>query len=189
MMKKLINYPKNSFAEIWSSNNWNEVNKWVRNTHWLQLDTEDKKEYDLCIKSAKKQINDFFWVKLKESEWLSVLGYEPGWHYSLHSDSCWPAFDNNWKFTKWERTRKTREITTIVFLWDSTITTSDNTKFIWWNVSFDYLKDINGKSFLFTPKKWTLLAFPSNPYFSHTVHEVIAWYRVTLVEWFDADYL
>lgn len=187
IMDKLTKASKDSFAEISSWSNSDKVNKNVRNTHWLRLDEFDREHYDNWMKKAKEEINKFFWLELKNSEWLSVLGYEAWGHYKLHSDNCCPLFDKEWTFIGWEHTRKTRKITTIVFLWDSTINSNSNTEFLWWNVSFDYLIDENNKPFLFSPKKWMLLAFPSNPYFSHTVHKVLDWYRVSLVEWFDAD--
>jgi SM-20-related protein len=57
------------------------------------------------------------------------------------------------------------------------------------HVVFEYLKNEIGQPYTVVPRKGLFVAFPSTPLFSHSVSEVTDGYRISIVEWYDAELL
>ncbi|MGE4295007.1 MAG: 2OG-Fe(II) oxygenase [Campylobacterales bacterium] len=153
------------------------VDKNLRSTAWLSLDETSQAIYRAAFLEQKPQIERFFNHLLLEGSGLQVLGYGPGDFYGMHADNCSILLDEKGEISGWQPVATQRKITTVLFL---------NDDFEGGKLTFDFLKDANGQTLMLTPKAGTMVAFPSNPYFAHTVHPVSAGYRVTLVEWHDA---
>jgi len=163
------------------------LNAKVRDTQYFKMNVNDKSFYKKALEKMKPQIETFFDLKLSNSEGLQTLGYKTGGHYKLHADNCYPHFKDQ-KFSHWELTKPYRKITTILFLTEAVLEVEKIGQHIGGNLSFDYLQNEDAEPFLLEPKKGMFLAFPSNPYFSHTVYGVLEGFRVSLVEWHDAEY-
>jgi len=163
-----------------------KLNTNIRDTFFLNITPGDHQIIKSTVENTRPQIEKYFDAKLEESEGLQILGYGEGGKYQLHSDSCNPFFDDKGTFDHWELTRGNRQISLILFLSDSVSVIKYDNEFVGGTVSFDYMVNGQGKCLVVQPKKGTLVAFPSNPYFSHTVHEVYEGFRVSVVEWYKA---
>lgn len=165
------------------------INKSIRNTVAFKMNDKDKTIYSKLMTDVKSKIENFFDIELGISEGLQTLGYGEGSFYKLHADNCRPDFEDG-KFVKWSLTKDYRKITTILFLTESVDEIKENEigTFKGGHLTFDYLKDINNNIVTVKPKKGRLIAFPSNPYYSHTVHNVEAGFRISLVEWYNGDW-
>ena len=153
------------------------IDKSRRSTAWLSLDEISQAVYRNAFLEKKPAIERFFNHLLLEGSGLQVLGYGPGDFYEMHADNCSILLDEAGKIIGWQPVATQRKITTVLFL---------NDDFQGGTLSFDFLKSADGQTITLTPKAGTMVAFPSNPYFAHTVHPVTEGYRVTLVEWHDA---
>ena len=160
-----------------------------RKTYALDISADDLAIYKATIENEKRAINEFFSLKLGGSDGgVQVLGYPPGARYGGHSDNCTPIFDENGKFSQFKCLLPQRVISTILFLSDSVDEIHGPNQCVGGNVSFNHLEYKDGETLLVEPKKGRLVAFPSNPYFGHEVHEVYDGYRISIVEWFNAEF-
>lgn len=157
-----------------------------RKTFWLPPSRETADLYQRVFAQLKPGIETFFRVRLGPSEGLQSLGYGPGCRYVLHADSCSVKTEENGNW-RWEVTMGHRKISTILFLTDSVSRIFEPNQCVGGDVSFDYLKEESGEPLRIKPVKGLFIAFPSTPLFSHQVHEVMDGYRVTFVEWYEAE--
>lgn len=169
--------------------NATEVRTKERNTDALLISLEDIALYRQAFEAIIPQIDDFFHVRLGASEGVQALGYSQGCRYRRHADSCnarvnWLGFIKDWVCL-----RPTRKISSILFLTDAVDRVTAPNQCTGGDVTFEYLRDPSDKPLTIRPQKGLFVAFPSHPLFSHEVHEVTDGYRITLVEWFDAEIL
>jgi SM-20-related protein len=80
-----------------------------------------------------------------------------------------------------------RQLSSVLFLTESVDVLTGEHQHIGGNLSFRFLLDDQGEMLLIEPKPGLLIVFPSNPIFSHEVHEVYtvsSGFRVTIVNWY-----
>ena len=164
-----------------------KVHAGIRTTDVLMPDIEYRSLYMERSRNVQPEVEKFFGMGLVETGEVQAFGYPPSGHYSLHADDSVRKYSKQGELTHWEVTNPIRKISGVLFLTDSVMSINGQNQCIGGNLSFDYLVDENNVPFLVEPKKGTYIAFPSNPYFSHRVHEVYEGYRVVIVNWFGAQ--
>lgn len=162
--------------------NISSVNLKSRNTELLLLTPEHLPLYVQAFVKVRPEIEKFFGVQLTGSDSVQALGYPPGGQYRAHADNCSVVVDG--KSFRWEGSMSHRLISIILFLTDAVDRLQGRpNECTGGEVTFTYLLDEKNKPFQIRPQKGLLLAFPSNPYFTHQVHPVQDGYRVSLVDW------
>ena len=161
------------------------VHTGIRHTEFLLPDPEFRTLYVERSNFIKPEIETFFDLPLAETGETQTYGYPPSGHYLLHADDSVRQYNENGELTHWKATNPNRKISGILFLTDSVMELTGPNQCVGGNLSFDFLLDKNnGEPFLIEPRKGTYVAFPSNPYFSHRVHEIYEGYRVVIVNWY-----
>lgn len=153
-----------------------QIDRRHRRTDWLALSTRMEAIYQHRFLAVKPAIERFFNLILLESSQVQALGYSPGDYYSCHADNCSIIADESGAVVRWQPVASQRKITTVCFL---------NDDFTGGELRFDYLYE-GGKPVVIRPRAGMLIAFGSNPYFAHSVLEVLSGYRITLAVWHDA---
>lgn len=149
-----------------------------RKTFHHTLDAEGTALYREAFDRHREAIERFFSLALAGGSGPQLLGYGPGGFYSSHADNASKIVDANGTIVGWKAVAPERKITTLLFL---------GGEFTGGEVSFDYLfREGEEAPITLAPETGTMVVFPSNPYFAHTVHPVKSGYRLTLVEWHRA---
>lgn len=156
----------------------------IRKTDFLLPSPEFRVLYLQRCNRIKAEVEKFFGMSLAETGETQTYGYPPSGHYLLHADDSVRQYDKDGRLTHWKITNPGRKITTLLFLTDSVTEITGTNQCIGGNLSFDFLIEENGLPFLIEPRKGTYLCFPSNPYFSHRVHQVYEGYRVVIANWY-----
>jgi SM-20-related protein len=156
----------------------------IRKTDFLLPSIEFRSLYLQRCNQLKTAVEEFFEMALVETGETQTYGYPPSGHYLLHADDSVREYDDNGNLTHWKITNPDRKITTLLFLTDSVTELTGTNQCVGGNLSFDFLFDEDGLPFLIEPKKGTYICFPSNPYFSHRVHEIFEGYRVVIANWY-----
>lgn len=168
-------------ATVGSGNN---VLKNVRNTDFLLPDQEFRSIYIDAVNSVKSEVEEYFGMRVDETGETQTYGYSPGGHYILHADDSVRQYNDKNEITHWRLTNKHRCLSTILYFTESVDKVTGINQCIGGNLEFEYLVDENNDSFLIEPKKGMYLVFPSNPYFSHRVHEIYEGHRIVIVNWY-----
>lgn len=141
--------------------------------------------YSDMFLGVKSTIEDYFKLAIVQSSALQVLGYERGYFYERHSDNCSEIFNKHGDIVEFSLTAPHRKLTTVFFISEYAEEPQDIGEFSGGELVFDFICDEKGVPFTLQPKRGVMVAFPSNPYFSHTVKEVLCGYRISLVQWHD----
>lgn len=164
------------------------VAKGSRNSLNYLLTPDIETVYRAAFEKARGKIERYYGVKLGPSSGAHVLGYGPGSLYGLHADNCDPVFDAQGGITSFVYKREERQISTLLYLTDSVDEIDGENQCIGGNLSFHFLRDEEDEPLLIQPKRGLLVAFPSNPIFAHEVHEVYEGFRMTIVDWYSAEF-
>lgn len=179
-------------AKIKSLNNNGIVKKKLkqnyRKTNIYKLSQEFSSLYETRFNTLQPKIEEYFNVSLTLGTKIQVLEYKKGFFYKKHADDSNEIIDSNGETVGFHNVAPQRKITTVLFgssnhSLDKEI---DPYSFHGGELLFNYLYDKEGNNLKIKPQAGDMLVFPSNPYFSHEVAEVIAGYRLTLVQWHDA---
>lgn len=162
----------------------NSIIKNVRNTYFLLPDPEFRSMYMNAVNSVKSEVEEYFGMQLGETGETQTYGYPPGGHYILHADDSVRQYNDAGEITHWKTTNPNRNLSTILYFTDSVDEITGKNQCVGGNLEFEYLKDKYSESFLLEPKKGMYIVFPSNPYFSHRVHEVYEGQRIAIVNWY-----
>jgi predicted 2-oxoglutarate/Fe(II)-dependent dioxygenase YbiX len=158
----------------------------VRKSKQYILPQEDKKQYDQAFLRTKPKIEAFFSATIKSSEVAHGLGYKVGDRYAKHSDNCEPVLDANGSILRFKYSMPHRQISTVLFLTDSVMDITGAYQCIGGNLSFPFIRDQHNEMLIVEPRIGLFVAFPSNPIFTHEVHEVFEGFRMTIVDWHSA---
>lgn len=162
------------------------VNKGSRNSVNYLLPADVATLYRAAFEKVRGKIEHYFGVRLGPSSGAHALGYGPGSLYGLHADNCDPLFDAQGNISSFVYKRAERQISTLLYLTDGVDEIVGENQCLGGNLSFHFLRDEQNEVFLVQPKRGLLVAFPSNPIFSHEVHEVYEGFRMTIVDWYSA---
>lgn len=163
-----------------------KVDKSVRKTNLHELPIQCERIYNKAFNRFKNKIEEFFNLILLENSGIQTLGYGEGGYYVRHVDNCSELVDKDGNLIGWKAVAPMRKVTTVLFLNSSRDKTKESNDFSGGELVFNLLFDKEDKLFSFKPKAGTLIAFPSNPIFTHEVKEVTKGYRITLVQWHNA---
>lgn len=153
-----------------------KIDKSIRKTHIYDLNSDALKIYLNGFEMARREIESYFNIALLNSSGVQALGYPKGGYYIRHSDNCNDLVDKDGNLIGFKLVAPERKLTTVLFL---------NDNFTGGELVFNFLYE-NNRQFTLKPKKSLLIAFPSNPFFTHEVKEVKSGYRVSLAEWHNA---
>ncbi len=153
------------------------IDQQIRKTHIHPLSMLHQQLYEEKFASVRSQIERFFSLSLVSSTRVQVLGYEEGSFYVAHADDSSQLLNASGEIVGFRPVAPERKISTVLFV---------NDDFEGGALRFNYLYNEDQKSIVLLPKQGTLVAFLSNPYFTHEVCPVHQGYRVTLVQWHDA---
>lgn len=156
----------------------------IRKTDYLLPDPQFRSLYIELINSVKPEVEAFFGMQLAETGETQTYGYPPSGHYILHADDSVRQYNDQGELTHWKITNPNRAISTVFYLTDSVLEITGPNQCVGGNLAFEYLVDKSNNHCLIEPKKGMYIAFPSNPYFSHRVHEIHEGYRVVIVNWY-----
>lgn len=163
-----------------------KLKKSIRNTKVLELNSMEIDSYQLALNRVRVKIEEFFKVILIGSSMPQALLYERGSYYLRHSDSCNELIDNSKELIGWNLVAKERVITTVLFL-NSHKNIENRDFFEGGELVFNFLfSDNKREPFSIEPMRGSLIAFPSNPIFSHEVKKVLSGYRLTIAQWHNA---
>ncbi|MFP4331989.1 MAG: prolyl hydroxylase family protein [Campylobacterales bacterium] len=157
-----------------------ERNTNIRNTYRMTYSDEVSKLLEDIFKSFMYEVGEFFNLTLLDRSKVQVLGYSKGCFYKRHSDNCSEVVDKDGIPILFKPVTQDRKITTILFL------STQEVDFSGGELEFEFIYDSEGKKVKISPQEGLFLAFPSNPYFSHSVKEVTSGFRISLVKWWNA---
>lgn len=160
----------------------NNINEKIRKTKTHKLNDFYLELYRHSFIKNLHSLESFFNQRVTFSTKLQVLEYEKGDFYKQHSDDSSMLLENG-ELVGFLNVAPKRKITTVLFINDCK---DENNCFLGGELIFNYLYDRSHENIKITPKKGMLVAFFSNPIFSHEVLEVKKGNRVTLVQWHDS---
>ncbi|HFD79565.1 MAG TPA: hypothetical protein ENK05_04095 [Gammaproteobacteria bacterium] len=163
-----------------------QIRKSIRKTDFLLPSPEFRSLYVDRSQRIKPEVEEFFGMRLVETGETQTYGYPVSGHYLLHADDSVRQYDADGNLTHWKPSNPKRKITCLLFLTDSVMEISGPNQCVGGNLSFDFLLDEEGNPFIVEPRKGTYICFPSNPYFSHRVHEIYEGYRVVITNWYTS---
>ncbi len=149
----------------------------IRKTVIAKLSKTHRDLYIESFLAQQKQIENFFNVALTLSTKPQVLKYEKGFFYIKHSDDSNEIIDSSGKTVGFNMVAPLRKMTTVLFA------SSYKEDFLGGELVFNYLKDKKGDTVTLKPSAGDMVAFPSNPFFSHEVKKVQSGVRISLVQW------
>lgn len=158
----------------------------VRKAYSFELTGEAKAIYEGALESMQVNVELFFGVSLAGSVGAHGLGYTAGCRYDLHADNCDPELDGSGSLQRFKHVMPNRHLSTLVFLTDSVEEMNGPYQHIGGNLSFRFLIDEKSEMLLIEPECGMFVAFPSDPVFSHEVHEIYAVsteFRLAIVDW------
>ncbi len=162
------------------------IDEKIRNTYLMTLDEEVQELYIKKFNLLKPKIEDFYRINIISEEQIHALGYDPGCKFVNHSDNSSLLMDSNDQIYKWELQKPSRVLSVILFLTDCVDLVIGEQQCTGGDIVFRFIVDKDNKSYIFRGKKGTLIAFPSNPYYTHEVNTVKSGFRVSMVNWYDA---
>ena len=175
--QQLLADPAQTEAEVLSRNSSSRVDKKERSTAWHSFDDQTLASYNAAFDHHRFAIERFFGKALLEHTQPQPLGYTIGDYYHSHADNAAKTVDHSGNVVLWEAVKSNRVITTVLFL---------NSDFEGGELRFDYLYDHSGAPIILKPKAGLAVAFPSNPYFAHSVAKVTSGYRLSVAQWHNA---
>jgi hypothetical protein len=158
----------------------------VRKVHSFELEGEAKAMYQAGLESVAGELAEVFGVSLVGSAGAHGLGYTIGCKYDLHADNCDPEYDSGGNLIGFRHSMPSRHLSTLLFLGDSVEELTGDFQHVGGNLSFPFLVDEDNESLLIEPRCGLFVAFPSDPVYSHQVHEVYdvsTYYRFAIVDW------
>jgi predicted 2-oxoglutarate/Fe(II)-dependent dioxygenase YbiX len=158
----------------------------LRKAFSFELTGEAKRLYTEALASVRPEVEAFFGAALGDSAGAHGLGYTPGCKYDLHADNCDPEFDASGALQGFRHVMPERHISSLLFLTDSVEELNGDYQHVGGNLSFRFLLDEQGEMLLIEPRQGLFVAFPSDPVFSHEVHEVYevsTGFRLAIVDW------
>ncbi len=154
-----------------------------RKTDTFSISNLSKSLYLNRFANVKLEIEQFFRFSMIESDNLQLLGYKKGYFYSMHSDNANYILNKNGDIEHWRVVASERKVTTVLFLTTEVENSPKAREHIGGSLVFNFLFDEDKKLATIKPKAGLLIAFPSNPYFAHSVEKVIEGYRASVVSW------
>ncbi len=163
-----------------------KVNKEYRDTKIYSLEDKLYDLYRSRFFTYQKEIEDYFSVALTTSTKVQALEYKKGGFYIQHADDSNALIDKDKKIIGYTTVAPQRKFTTVLFATSHSEDPDGKFSFSGGELVFNFLKDKNKNEVVLKPSAGDMVAFPSNPYFSHEVKEVKSGYRLTLVQWHNA---
>lgn len=157
-----------------------KVDTGIRNTFFLETDQGDIDALEAVFLRAKPLVEAFYTVTLLLNAPVQTLGYKAGCFYESHSDNCSMIVGTDGVLAGFKTVAPFRKMTTVLFL------SSHGEDFEGGEFVFDYIFDESGVPITIKPEAGLFVAFPSNPYFTHTVKKVSGGFRISVVKWWDA---
>lgn len=155
----------------------NSIDPQIRKTHIHQLTPKHEHLYRHRFDQCREKIEHFFSLSLSTSTEVQVLGYAEGSFYVAHADDSSQLRNRSGTLIGFHPVAPERKVSTVLFL---------NDTYEGGELCFNYLYDAQGKSIFLRPKRGDMIAFLSNPYFTHEVCKITQGYRITLVQWHNA---
>jgi SM-20-related protein len=177
------------YAYVYNSPKDSKHNLNQRRTHVLQMPDDALQLYQRKFRLVEEKISDYFNIKITEHEELQVLGYGIGCKFDMHCDNSTYSINNDQEFFRWKLLLPNRKLTSVVFISDYADPLTERNQYNGGEFEFKYVLDKYGNPVKLTPKKGTIVSFPSHPYFIHVVNEVKKGYRITLTNWYDVEKL
>lgn len=162
-----------------------KTNTEIRNTFNIISEEDFIVEYNKFFETKRADMEKFFNVSLMQSTSPQILIYKEGCYYRRHSDNCSEVFDNG-KLIAFKPVAPARIITTVLFITSSSKNPSQDFEFSGGELEFNFLEDSEQNIVSISPKEGDFVSFFSNPYFSHSVKEVTAGTRISIVQWHNA---
>lgn len=181
--------PNLQYAYVYTGVNSSKQNLNQRKTHALILPDDALQLYERKLRLVEPLICDFFNIKITSHEDLQVLGYEIGGKFDMHCDNSTYSINDEGEFFAWRLLLPNRHLTSVVFISDYSDPITGRNQYSGGQFAFKFVLDKNGNPVELTPKKGTLVSFPSHPYFIHIVKEVTKGYRITLTNWYNVQKL
>ncbi len=160
----------------------------IRKSRQYLLTAHGRAIYEQAFTRVRPKIETFYNASLAYSTGAHGLAYEPGDRYDVHCDNCDPVLDPHGKVIRFEYTLPNRQISTLLFLSDSVDYVTQPLECMGGNLSFPFIVDRNNDRLLVEPQAGLFVAFPSNPFFAHEVHEVLEGFRMVIVDWHCAHF-
>ncbi|EJF06886.1 hypothetical protein ThvES_00010420 [Thiovulum sp. ES] len=151
--------------------------KKIRNVETYKVDSISSDIYFSAFQKRQKEIENFFSTPFLYGTDIQALGYKNGFFYKKHCDNSSEILDGDGNLISYKLVFPERKITTVLFL------NSYGENFSGGELLFNYLFDESGNEIKISPKKGSMLVFPSNPIFSHEVKTVKSGFRLTFVQW------
>lgn len=162
-----------------------KTNTSIRNTFNIISQDDFIVEYNKFFETKRAKIESFFNVSLMQSTSPQILIYKEGCYYKRHSDNCSEIFADG-KLVSFKPVAPSRIITTVLFITSYSENISDDFEFSGGELEFDFLENEDKNIVSIKPKEGDFVSFFSNPYFSHSVKEVTAGTRISIVQWHNA---
>jgi SM-20-related protein len=163
-----------------------KVKEEFRKTNIYKLNEIYENIYKNRFDEIKPIIEKHFNLILTNSTHIQVLEYTKGCYYKKHADDSSEIVDFSGNTIAFKNVNIERKISTVLFASEFQNTLTNDSSFNGGELKFNYLYDVNEKQIKFKPSYGDLIAFPSNPIFSHQILKVQDGYRLTLVQWHDA---
>ncbi len=158
----------------------------IRKTTIHELSPLLLKHYVERFSHYQDTIERFFGVALTTATNVQALGYYAGDYYVKHADDSSELIGHDGRCVGFKRIAPNRKITTVLFASSYTDDPKDMTQYSGGELCFNYLFNVDAQMLQLRPEAGDLIAFPSNPIFSHEVLPVRAGYRLSLVQWHNA---
>ncbi|MBN2768320.1 MAG: 2OG-Fe(II) oxygenase [Campylobacterales bacterium] len=163
------------------------VDKTIRKTLIHKPSALFEELYTKSFLRSQSTIEAYFSAPLTTSTPLQVLAYKKGYFYIKHSDDSNEIIDKEGQTIGFQLVAPQRKITTVAFGTSHiSYANSDTYHFRGGELVFNYLYHKDGTQVSLKPKAGDMIAFPSNPLFSHEVKIVEEGFRLTLVQWHNA---
>lgn len=163
-----------------------KLDKSIRKTCIHTLSAPHQALYDEAMEKARPQIEAYFALSLTTSTAVQVLEYVKNSFYIAHADDSSMIVDEHGSVVAFKQVAPHRKISTVLFVSEYSDEIKDGYHFNGGELAFNYFKNAQGEAVMIRPKMGTLIAFASNPIYTHEVKEVNEGYRLTLVQWHDA---
>jgi SM-20-related protein len=161
-----------------------KLDRSIRKTKILELSDPLLTLYDRRFRKFQPLIERHFSIALTTATDIQALQYTRGDFYIRHADDSSEVIDDAQQTVGFVQVAPQRRITTVLFATShEKHAQDDEVCFSGGELLFNYLSRSDGSMVSYTPQAGDLIAFPSNPLFSHEVTPVTSGYRLTLVQW------
>lgn len=160
-----------------------DSNEEIRKTNIYELPKHFVEMYQQSFLQHQNNIENFFSIALTTQTEVQALEYTKGSFYIKHADDSNELLNTQGESVGFVQVAPQRKITTVLFTTSHTDLCDGEEQFEGGELIFNYLYDAKGNNVTLRPKAGTLIAFASNPVFSHEVTKVKEGYRLTLVQW------